>query len=76
MNVFPNPNDGLFSIFINKNGKYLATIYNMLGEKMWSNEISDQYQMDMRNYSKGQYMLEIIDLKNTHQKATKSVTIN
>ena len=76
MNVFPNPNDGLFSIFINKNGKYLATIYNMLGEKMWSNEISDQYQMDMRNYAKGQYMLEIIDLKNTHQKATKSVTIN
>ncbi|MEZ5025316.1 MAG: CocE/NonD family hydrolase [Chitinophagales bacterium] len=76
MSLYPNPSDGQFSVFISKSGKYLATIYSMLGEKLLQKEISDQQYFDLRNFAKGQYMLEIIDMKHTDQKMTKSFSLN
>lgn len=76
LNVFPNPSNGMLDVFINKSGKYLANVYNMIGEKLLQKEISDNHHFDFRNFAKGQYLLEIIDLKNEHQKSTKSFTIN
>ena len=76
VNLYPNPSNGKFELFINKNGKYSATIYNMLGEKLISNEINEQHQFDVSILAKGQYLLEIIDVKDENQKITKSFTVN
>lgn len=76
INLYPNPSNGKFELFINKNGKYTATIYNMLGEKILTNEINEQHQFDLSLLAKGQYLLEIIDVKDANQKVTKSFTIN
>lgn len=76
VNLYPNPSNGKFELFINKNGKYTATIYNMLGEKLISNEINEQHQFDVSILAKGQYLLEIIDVKDENQKITKSFTVN
>lgn len=74
--LFPNPNDGKFSLFISKPGKYLSNIYNMIGEKVYSREITDQQLFDLKDLAKGQYLLELIDIKDTEQRVTKSFTIN
>ncbi|HRH57143.1 MAG TPA: CocE/NonD family hydrolase [Chitinophagales bacterium] len=76
VNLFPNPSDGQFSLFINKNGKYLANIYNMIGEKVWSREITEQHLFELKDFAKGQYLMELIDVKDADQKVTKSFTIN
>ena len=76
VSLFPNPSNGQFSIFISKTGKYLANIYNTIGEKIVSKEITDQQVFNLSDLAKGQYLLELIDIKNTEQKLTKSFTIN
>ena len=68
VNLYPNPNDGQFSLFINKNGKYLMHVYNMLGEIVKSGEITEQYTFNLKNLPSGQYLLELIDTKDTNQK--------
>ena len=75
-NLFPNPSDGVFSVFITKTGKYLATVYNTIGEKIISREINEQEVFDLKDIAKGQYLLELIDIKDAEQKVTKSFTIN
>ena len=75
VNLYPNPNDGQFSLFINKNGKYLMHVYNMLGEIVKSGEITEQYTFNLKNLPSGQYLLELIDTKDTNQKTTKLFTI-
>jgi hypothetical protein len=76
VNLFPNPSDGIFSVFITKTGKYLATVYNTIGEKIISREINEQEVFDLKDIAKGQYLLELIDIKDAEQKVTKSFTIN
>ena len=76
INLFPNPSNGAFSVFISKNGKYIANVYNMIGEKILSREIVEHQSFNMKDLAKGQYLLEIFDVKNTDQKQTKSFTIN
>ena len=75
-NLFPNPTDGKFSVFINKNGDYIATVFNMLGEKLLTKEINSESIFDLHEFAKGQYLLEIMDTKNEQQKVTKSFTLN
>lgn len=74
--LYPNPSDGKFSVYVSKSGKYTATIYNMLGEKMLSQDITEQAFFNLDNLAKGQYMMEITDPKNTDQKVVKSFTLN
>ncbi len=75
VNIFPNPSNGQFSVFINKNGKYLVNIYNTLGEKITSSEISDQHVFNLSDFPKGQYLIELMDVKSADQKITKAFSI-
>jgi len=74
-NLFPNPSDGKFTLYLSKNGNYLASIFNMLGEKIATKEITGESVFDVTELAKGQYLLEITDIKE-NQKITKSFTIN
>ncbi len=74
--MYPNPSEGKFSLFINKNGQYIATIFNMIGEKLQVREITDQAVFDLSSFAKGQYLMEIIDVRKVDQKITKPFTLN
>lgn len=73
--LFPNPSNGKFNVFISKNGKYLANVYNTIGEKILSREFLDQDHFDLSTLAKGQYMLELISEKDPQQKVTKPFSI-
>ena len=76
VNLFPNPSNGQFSVFISKNGRYLANVYNMIGEKIIAKEIMEQEVFNLKDLAKGQYLLELIDVKDAEQKVSKTFTIN
>lgn len=73
--LFPNPSNGQFSVFINRNGKYLVNVYNTIGEKIMTDEITEQHVFNLSAFPKGQYLIELIDVKDADQKVTKAFTI-
>ncbi len=75
MNLFPNPGDGKFSLFINRNGNYIATIYNTIGEKVFVKEITEQELFNVSHLPKGNYFLEVVDIRQEDQRLTKTFTI-
>lgn len=74
--LYPNPSEGRFSLFVNKNGQYVTTIFNMIGEKLQVREITDQAVFDLSGFAKGQYLMEIINVKKQDQKISKPFTLN
>ncbi len=73
--VYPNPSDGKFSIVISKTGRYTATVFNTIGEKILSKEINEQETFDLSKLAKGQYLVEISDIKKPEERLTKSISI-
>ncbi len=47
----------------------------MIGEKITTQDINDQHTFNLKDFAKGQYLLEIIDIKNSEQKITKAFTV-
>jgi hypothetical protein len=64
--VYPNPNSGEFSVEIKQAVQNPSIeIYNLLGEKIFYSELSDQTQrLDIKKYPKGIYLYRILDEKN------------
>jgi len=62
--IFPNPNNGIFSINSNGCNINLIEIYNVLGENIYSDAISNQKttnEIDVSDFSKGIYFVKIYD---------------
>lgn len=74
-NLFPNPNNGEFSVLMKKAGNYSATIYNLLGQKVESQNITEQGYFNLSQKAKGNYIIEIKDLKNPENKQSKLISI-
>ena len=74
-NLFPNPSQGEFSIVMDKNGGYNVNIYNLLGQKLINKDIQDQGYFDLKGYPKGNYVMEVIDTKDSSKKQTKLFSI-
>lgn len=62
--VFPNPNSGLFTIQLSGiNDKASVVIYNILGEKVYSNSyqpLANSYQLDLSSNPDGLYLYRVI----------------
>ncbi|MCX7735949.1 MAG: M6 family metalloprotease domain-containing protein [Candidatus Kapabacteria bacterium] len=51
-NISPNPTSGVINLVSNYQGEYLVEIYNLLGEKLGSKVISDEFaKIDLADYS-------------------------
>ncbi len=61
--VFPNPTDGLTTVYINKQyeGKFDISIFNQLGQVVFtkSQAPNGRHELDLSNLQKGTYFLEI-----------------
>jgi len=63
--VFPNPNNGIFNLeFKTQNSKFgTVEIYNMLGEKIYSNTLNIEhstFNIDISNHSAGIYLYRVL----------------
>ena len=60
--IQPNPSSGNFNIrFNNKYNNAIVSVYNLLGEKIIDQSISDQldYSLDLSNFCSGTFLLKI-----------------
>ncbi len=65
ISVFPNPSSGKFTLA----AKGRLEIYNVLGEKILSQElISDKTEVDLGNYKKGIFVLKINSASTTYSR--------
>jgi hypothetical protein len=66
-NVYPNPSNGLLTIAVDDNNtRYDVTVNNMLGQTVYSSSISMTTIVDLTNFDKGVYTVELKDEKATY----------
>ena len=64
MDVFPNPNSGVFTIRMNSINKNIGTyVYSLLGEKIFEKTLSHSgyISLDLSHLSTGSYLLVVMD---------------
>lgn len=62
--VYPNPNNGIFSIMVNGNSSTLdLLVFNIIGEKVFELQILGDHgaKIDLSSLQKGLYLVQIID---------------
>jgi hypothetical protein len=61
--VYPNPNSGEFKITIPQSGDYKLSIYNSLGQIVWSESITvtDQNEISINGLAPGAYVLQLVN---------------
>ena len=61
INIFPNPNDGNFTISNNSSKQIYVRIYNNIGKLIIERQSSEKYNFfNLSNFSEGVYFIEII----------------
>ncbi|MGC6470646.1 MAG: T9SS type A sorting domain-containing protein [Flavobacteriales bacterium] len=58
-NVYPNPNNGLFTVTPASNDAHFVQVQNYLGQIVFTENIKGQKQIDLSNLVKGVYSLSI-----------------
>jgi predicted acyl esterase len=75
LNIFPNPSDGRFNVYVSKPGNYIANIFNAMGQQIQTVNFLDQLNIDLSKQASGQYFIEVQDRNNPSSKLTKAVSI-
>ncbi len=66
INIYPNPSTGLFKITNSSNSKILVEVYNVIGEIVFSKEITSQNStLDLSSFNAGVYSMKITGNMNT-----------
>jgi len=71
--IYPNPSNGIVNVSLASNEKYNATLFNTLGQKIYSKSIGNANStLDFTSLPKGIYMLE---LKSDNFRTVKKITL-
>lgn len=67
LNIYPNPNSGVFKVLVTKDGKNVKIkelkVYDIVGKVVWqtNNSSNSVFDIDISNYSKGIYYVRSIN---------------
>ncbi len=64
--IYPNPNNGVFSIMITGSSAALdVVVFNVIGEKVYSLEVLGDHgaKIDLSDLEKGLYVIQVVDEK-------------
>lgn len=59
--IFPNPTSSYLTVELGNLETYHAKIYNLIGDLLWSADITKQFTVDVTSFAKGTYILKIDD---------------
>jgi hypothetical protein len=81
--IYPNPSNGQFNISYNANkeGEYLVSIYNMVGQEIFTQSYGasaglNYISIDVSRYSQGLYILELSSVTVNGKKSSSIHKIN
>ena len=65
--LYPNPSNGIFTVKLDKIGKYELIVNNVLGQTVYTRSInSKRTPVDLSNFDKGVYTIELSDKNSTY----------
>ncbi|HNY07845.1 MAG TPA: T9SS type A sorting domain-containing protein, partial [Bacteroidales bacterium] len=67
LNIYPNPNNGKFTLSVNHNGKINVKVVNSLGKVVLEQTYSgtqNNYNLNLQNQPKGYYLMTVTTDKN------------
>ncbi|MCD4665009.1 MAG: T9SS type A sorting domain-containing protein [Bacteroidales bacterium] len=60
LNLFPNPNNGVFHIKMQNNVENTILIYSMDGKLVFNNKFKDSCELNLMNLEKGIYLVKVV----------------
>ena len=61
LNLFPNPNNGVFNIKLQDNIENTILIYSMDGKLVYDNKLKNSCKLNLMNLNKGIYLVKVIN---------------
>ena len=68
VSIFPNPSNGMFNVFINKEEMFHLTITNASGQVVLKDNIISSKKIDLSNYTNGLYFINLVSDFNSYLK--------
>jgi len=68
VSIFPNPSNGMFNVFINKEEMFHLTITNASGQVVLKDNIISSKKIDLSNYTNGLYFMNLVSDFNSYLK--------
>ena len=73
LTIVPNPNNGIFTIG-NQQANCWVSIFNMQGKNILNKQLAPNEDMDLQDFGKGTYLLEIKNSENSEAKTLKLIS--
>lgn len=61
LSIHPNPTNDFFAITFDDKNQHLVRIYDMIGNLIFTNQVTNSWSYDISNYSKGVYLIKVDD---------------
>ena len=68
ISIFPNPSNGMFNVFLNKEEMFHLTITNASGQVVLKDNIISSKKIDLSNYTNGLYFMNLVSDFNSYLK--------
>ncbi len=73
LTIVPNPNNGIFTIG-NQQANCWISVLNMQGKNILNKQLSQNEVIDLQDFGKGTYLLEIKNSENSEAKTLKLIS--
>jgi hypothetical protein len=73
LTIVPNPNNGIFTI-ANQQANCWLSVFNMQGKNILNKQLSPNEVIDLQDFGKGTYLLEIKNSVNSEAKTLKLIS--
>ena len=73
LTIVPNPNNGIFTIG-NQQANCWVSVFNMQGKNILNKQLSQNEVIDLQDFGKGTYLLEIKNSENSEAKTLKLIS--
>ena len=67
VSVYPNPSNGVFNVNISVNETLNANVFDVAGKLIYTSTLSNSSTIDLSNFGKGTYILELSNSKGSHK---------
>ena len=67
VSVYPNPSNGVFNVNTSSNETLNANVFDVAGKLIYTSTLSNSSTIDLSNFGKGTYILELSNSKGSHK---------
>ena len=67
VSVYPNPSNGVFNVNTSLNETLNANVFDVAGKLIYSSTLTNSSSIDLSNFGKGTYILELSNSKGSHK---------